>query len=454
LGIHVPRDEEHDEHDRRNRTDRHDRHDRTDEVPDPRRRGRGMRVLLSTYGTRGDVEPLVALAVRLRALGAQVRMCTPPDEEFTRRLKELGIEQVAVGPPVRALMHDSSVPTAEELSRARDQLVDEQFAALPAAAEGCDVLVAAGLGQIAARSVAEAAGIRYVHVTYAAVNLPSPHHAPPPRPGWPEPPAAGNEALWERDARLVTGQFGEALDRHRAALGLPPVDNVRDHVLTDRPWLAADSALGPWPTAPGGLQVTQTGPWMLPDDRPLPPDLVSFLRAGAPPVYVGFGSLRPAEGIGGKVIEAVRARGHRVLVSRGWADLEPLDDGADCFALGEVSHQSLFPEVAAVVHHGGAGTTQTAARAGVPQLVVPLPLSDNRYWAGRVADLGLGATLDGPTATADSLYAAFGTVLDPATRARAKSLADVMRTDGADTAARLLLAGPAPAPATAPPAGC
>ncbi|GHE37910.1 MULTISPECIES: glycosyltransferase [Streptomyces] len=400
-----------------------------------------MRVLLSTYGTRGDVEPLVALAVRLRALGAEVRMCTPPDEEFARRLKELGIEQVAVGPPVRTLMRDSSVPTAEELSQARDRLVDEQFAVLPAAAEGCGILVAAGLGQVAARSVAEAAGIRYVHVTYAAVNLPSPHHAPPPRPGWPEPAAVDNRTLWERDARLVTAQFGEALNRHRAALGLGPVDNVRDHVLTARPWLAADPALGPWPAAPG-LEVTQTGPWMLPDDRPLPPDLVSFLRAGAPPVYVGFGSLRPAEGIGGKVIEAVRARGHRVLVSRGWADLEPIDDGEDCFALGEVSHQSLFPELAAVVHHGGAGTTQTAARAGVPQLVVPLHLSDNLYWAGRVADLGLGTTLDGPSASAsaDSLYAAFGTVLDPATRARARSLAERMRTDGAETAARLLLA--------------
>ena len=141
-----------------------------------------MRVLLSTYGTRGDVEPLVALAVRLRALGVEVRMCVPPDDEFAERLAGLGVEHVPVGPPVRALMRGTSLPSAEELSRYRTEMVGTQFDLFPAAADGCDAMVAAGLAQIAARSVAEAAGIPYVYASYAAVQLPSPHHAPPPRP--------------------------------------------------------------------------------------------------------------------------------------------------------------------------------------------------------------------------------------------------------------------------------
>ncbi|MDQ7808689.1 glycosyltransferase [Amycolatopsis sp. A133] len=392
-----------------------------------------MRVLLATYGTRGDVEPLVALAVRLRDLGVQVRMCAPPDEEFARRLGDLGVEPVPVGPPVRALMSATAPPSAADLTRYRDELVEAQFDVLPAAARGCGALVVAGLAQVAARSVAEAAGIPYVYVTYSAVNLPSPHHAPPPRPGWPEPADEDNRARWDRDARMVNGQFGASLDRHRAALGLPPVENVRDHVYSGRPWLAADPVLGPWKEIPG-LDVVQTGAWILPDERPLPSDLQAFLDAGAPPVYVGFGSIQPSPDIARRAVEVARARGYRVLVSRGWAELDLLD----CFAIGEVNHQRLFGEVAAVVHHGGAGTTHTAAGAGTPQVVTPIRLADNPYWGSRVAELGIGAVLDGPAATTESLTAAFETALAPGTRARAEALAPRIRTDGAAVAASRL----------------
>jgi vancomycin aglycone glucosyltransferase len=397
-----------------------------------------MRVLLSTYGTRGDVEPLVAFAVRLQALGVEVRMCAPPDEEFSERLAGLGIQLVPVGPPVRELMRATTPLSAADLSRYRTELVGTQFAVLPKALEGCDALVVAGLAQVGARSVAEAAGIHYVYTSYSAVNLPSPHHAPPPRPGWPEPAVNDNRTLWELDARNVNTQFRETLNGHRATIGLPPVDDVRAHIYSDRPWLAADPVLGPWRETPG-LDVTQTGAWTLPDERPLPADLVTFLDAGAPPVYVGFGSVRPSPDIASQAVEAIRAQGHRVLVSRGWADLDLVDDRGDGFAIGEVNHQRLFGEVAAVIHHGGAGTTLTAARAGVPQVVVPLQLADNPYWAGRVADLGIGATLDGPAATVESLGAAFKTALAPETRARAKALGAEVRTDGAAVAANLLL---------------
>ncbi|MEV4051991.1 glycosyltransferase [Amycolatopsis sp. NPDC049688] len=392
-----------------------------------------MRVLLSTYGTRGDVEPLGALAVQLQALGAEVRMGIPPDEEFTHRLAGLGIDAVPVGPPIRALMRGT--PSAAELARYRSELLDAQFAVLPPAAEGCDALVVAGLAQVAARSVAEAAGIPYVYVTYAAVNLPSPHHAPPPRPGWPAPAEAGNAARWEHDARLVDAQFRDPLNGHRAALGLPPVDGVRDHVYSDRPWLAADPALGPWPETPG-LDVVQTGAWIQPDERPLPAGLAAFLAAGPPPVYVGFGSIGPAPRVARWAVEISRAHGHRVIVSRGWAGLDLLDGEEDCFAVGEVNHQRLFPELAAVIHHGGAGTTQVAARSGVPQVVVPLPVADNPYWAGRVAANAIGAALDGPAATRESLTAAFELAL--ASEPRAKALSTGIRTDGAAVAAHLL----------------
>jgi len=184
--------------------------------------------------------------------------------------------------------------------------------------------------------------------------------------------------------------------------------------------------------------VVQTGAWMLPDERPLPAGLEAFLGAGPPPVYVGFGSMRAPQDIARVAIEAIRAQGRRVLLARGWADLALIDDQDDCFAVGEVNQQALFGRVAAVVHHGGAGTTTTATRAGAPQVVVP-QWADQPYWASRVAGLGIGVAHDVQAPTTESLSAALRTVLTPQTRARARAVAGTIRTDGATVAAKLLL---------------
>lgn len=397
-----------------------------------------MRVLLSTYGGRGDVEPLVGLAVRLRALSAEVRVCAPPD--WAERLAQVGVPLVPIGPPVRPLVHGAAPPSVADVPRRAAELIAEQFDKLPAAAEGCDALVATGLFPVAAsvQSVAEKLGIRYVFAAYCPIFLPSPHRRPQPLPGRPLPlDVTDNRVLNDLDIQNYNALFGDALNTHRASFGLPPVDNVRDQVITDRPWLAADPVLGPWQD-PADLGVVQTGAWILPDERPLPAGLEAFLDAGTPPVYVGFGSMRAPKDIARVAIGAIRAQGRRALVSRGWADLAPMDDRDDCFVVGEVNQQVLFGRVAAVVHHGGAGTTTTAARAGAPQVVVP-QMADQPYWAGRVAELGIGAAHDGPTPTTESLSAALSTALAPETRARAIAVAGNIRTDGATVAAKLLL---------------
>lgn len=397
-----------------------------------------MRVLLSTYGGRGDVEPLVALAVRLRELGAEVRVCAPPD--WAERLTQFDVPLVPLGPPVRQLLHGTTRPSVADVPRRAAELIAEQFDKLPAAAEGCDALVATGLFPVAAsaQSVAEKLGIRYVLAAYCPIFLPSPHHPPHPLPGRPLPPeVTDRRVLNDLDVQSYNALFGEALNTHRASVGLPPVDNVRDHILTDQPWLAADPTLAPW-QEPADLDVVQTGAWILPDERPLPAGLEAFLDAGTPPVYVGFGSMRAPKDIARVAIEAIRAQGRRALVSHGWAELALIDDRDDCLAVGEVNQQALFGRVAAVVHHGGAGTTTTAARAGAPQVVVP-QMADQPYWSGRVADLGIGTAHDGPTPTTESLSTALRTTLTPEIRARASAVAGTIRTDGATVAATLLL---------------
>jgi len=399
-----------------------------------------MRVLLSTYGGRGDVEPLVALALRLRELGAEVRVCAPPD--CAERLAGAGVPLVPAGAPVRPLLHGARPAAAADVPRLAGDLIAAFLDKVAEAAEGCDALVATGLLSAAAgaRSAAEKLGIRYVYAAYCPIFLPSPHHPPVPFPGRPFPPGVtDNRVLWDLNDQSYHALFGDALNTHRAAAGLPPVDNVYDYAFTGHPWLAADPALGPW-QEPADLDVVQTGAWILPDERPLPAELVAFLDAGTPPVYVGFGSMPvlASTDVARVAIEAVRAQGRRALVSRGWAGLALIDDRDDCLAVGEVNQQALFGQVAAVVHHGGAGTTTTAARAGAPQVVIP-QMADQPYWAGRVAGLGIGTAHDDPAPTTESLSAALSTALTPRTRARAAAMAGTIRIDGATVAATLLL---------------
>jgi len=393
---------------------------------------------LSTYDSRGGVEPLVALAVRLQALGAEVLVVGPPD--CAGRLADAGVPLVPAGEPVRPFVHRSKPPAPEDVPRLTAELIATWFDKVAAAAEGCDALVASGVipAAVGARSVAEKLGIHSVHVSYCPIFLPSPHHPPLPLPGQRLPPdVTDHRALWELNAQGYNAVFGPALNAHRVANGLPRVDSVRDYLLGDHPWLAADPVLAPWPE-PADLDVVQTGAWFVPDERPLPAGLTAFLDAGPPPVFVGFGSMRAPEDIARVAIEAIRAQGRRVLLGRGWADLALIDDRDDCFGVSEVNQQALFRRVAAVVHHGGAGTTTTAAQAGAPQVVVP-QWADQPYFAGRVAKLGIGAAHDVSAPTPESLSAALSTALAPETRARATAVAGRIRTDGATVAATLLL---------------
>jgi len=397
-----------------------------------------MRVLLTTYGGRGDLEPLVGLSVRLRAFGAEVQVCAPPDR--AERLTDVGVPVLPAGPPVRPLVHEATRPSPADVPRIAAEVIAAQFDTVAAAASGCDVLLATGLLPAAAgaRSVTEKLGVHYVYAAYCPIFLPSPHHPPTPFPGRPFPPdMTDNRALWDLTAQSANELFGAALNARRASIGLPPVDDVYNYGFTDHPWLAADPTLGPW-QEPADLDVVQTGAWILPDERLLPAELVAFLDAGTPPVYVGFGSMPAPKDIARVAIETVREQGRRALVARGWADLALIDDRDGCFVVGEVNQQSLFGRVAAVVHHGGAGTTTTAARAGAPQVVVP-QMADQPYWARRVAALGIGVAHDGPTPTTASLSGALRTALSPETRARASAVAGTIRTDGAAVAAKLLL---------------
>ncbi len=406
-----------------------------------------MRALIATYGSRGDVQPMVALGVALRALNVDVQMCAPPDREFVELLAR---NQIPLVPALASVQQwaDDARKTGMKLPELAHIMIAGQFNILDAAAEGCEAIIATGLfpSRAAAQLVAESRGLYFASVHFCPQYLPSPDIPPVVFPGWPHPEGViENESRWAFNVQVMNALFGDAVNTHRVKIDLKPVENVRDHAFTRRPWLASDPVLGPW-RASSLCAGVQTGAWTLSDSRPLPADLMMFLNDGAPPVYCGFGSMgmQASPGAARAAIEAIRAHGRRTLLARGLAGLDAIDDRDDrddCFVIGEVNQQALFPKVAAVIHHGGAGTTVAAAQAGTPQLIVP-QVADQPYWASQVARLGIGAAHAGPVPSFASLAAGLDTALAPVTAERAKTIASKIRTDGAMTAARMLVCRP------------
>lgn len=400
-----------------------------------------MRILLSTIGSRGDVQPLVALGQQLKEFGQEVHLCVPPD--FRDWIEGLGMTVTSIGPELRSTGKArpmTAPPTPEQIRQAMEGTVATQFETIAMAAEGCDMILGATALQIAAPSIAEKMGIPYFFAAYCAAVLPSPYHAPPVLVQLGDRPAEAQtdfSELWAKDAQRWNDHWGSILNAYREKLGLDPVSEVHRHILTDQPWLASDPALGPWPD-PADEAVFQTGAWFLKDDRPLAPELEAFLDAGDPPIYFGFGSIRAPENLSQVMIQSARALGYRAILLRGWADLSLADDASDCIAIGEVNHQTLFKRVAAIVHHGGAGTTHAAARAGVPQVLIPQHY-DQFYWAGRVRDLGIGVSYPTVAPAVELLTSALQQALQPAIAARAQTTSAAVRADGTRIAARRLI---------------
>jgi vancomycin aglycone glucosyltransferase len=370
-----------------------------------------MRALISSVGTRGDVQPAMALALALRGEGCDVRLCVSPN--FVAWAEQLGFEARPMGVEMRAPRPGETPAPAP---RAGD-LIADQFETVAAAAEGCGQLVGAGVHQYALRSVAEARRLPAVVAAYAPMSLPDPARAD----AWREEQGRWNDRALER------------VNAGRAALGLGAIGDVADHILGAQPWLACDPTLGP----ARGEGVVQTGAWLLPDDSPLPEPVEAFLAAGEAPVYLGLGSMPARPGTAQILIAAARALGRRAVLAEGWAGLAPDDPSTDVLSVGDLNHAALFPRVTAVVHHGGAGTTLAAARAGTPQVIAPM-FGDQPYWAARVCALGIGTSPPAgleAAALAEALHAALG----PGVADRARALAPTLVADGAQRAAGRLV---------------
>lgn len=387
-----------------------------------------MTILMTTVGTRGDVQPILTLAMAVRDLGHDVRLCVPPN--FVEQAQTLGFEARPLGIEMRAPRRGETSPTSIP------DLISDQFDVVVAAAEGCDLILGGGAHQYAARSASEIHDIPCLIAVYSPTSIPS-RDVPPGGHSSFSGGAGESCRLWDQERSAWNTRALEKVNTNRHRWNLHPIDDVLSHILGSEVWLAADNALAPAPSLPEP-KVLQTGAWIMEDDRPLPPELSAFLAAGDPPIYFGFGSMPAPQSAVATLLGAAEALGRRAVLSRGWAELASNDLGSRCIVIDEVNQQALFPKVCVVVHHGGAGTTTVAAKAGVPQVVTPM-FSDQFYWGSRIDQLKVGIVAPMASISVKLLADSLRQALEPETVSRATKLAPRVASNGAVASARSLL---------------
>lgn len=346
-----------------------------------------MRILIAPHGTRGDVQPMIALAIGLRARGHEVRFLVP--ENFVSWIRSFGFPCESDGVDVEAVFHRPDVDAQSFRSQIRylRELVPKLFQVTADASAGAEMIIGAGV-QPAGMSIADLRGVPYVNALFCPCAVPS-ATAPPIR--WQGLPRWANRLVWRCIGVGADVLLRGPINASRRKLGMP---SIRRPVmmLAARPTLvASDPELAPLGSGAPATAI-QTDAWILDEPTPLDPRVAAFLDAGPPPVYIGFGSMvasrldRVVQSIGALAREGTC----RLIVAGGWAALDAKLPSSDkVLTIDHAPHRLLFPRAAAVVHHGGAGTTTAGARAGVPQIVLP-HLLDQYYWAHRVKELGLG----------------------------------------------------------------
>ena len=412
-----------------------------------------MRVVIFTIGTRGDVQPYVALGRGLQRAGHDVVLAT--DEPFRSFVTEHGLGFRPVTGNIQEVFQREEVRRTLRITNPVTFLRDlRRFGFAPFveqwqrdALESCrdaEAIVFSPIG-VFAYHVAEHLGVPACMASLQPQGPTREHPSPLlPPPPWPLPGWANRLSHVGFDWGLFFILRGWINEWRASTLGLPPFSSTAPYkTLLQRrvPMLYGHSpTVVPRPKDWPALWHV-TGYWFLdppPDWRPSD-DLIRFLDAGAPPVYIGFGSMpaRDPRELTRIAAEALRAAGQRGILLAGWAGLGTHAELPEhVHVVSDVPHVWLFPRMAAVVHHGGAGTTAAGLRAGVPTVVTPVG-ADQPFWGARVAQLGAGPPpIPQRDLTVARLAAAIRTAAsDAGMRRRAAALGERIRAEDGVVAA-------------------
>jgi sterol 3beta-glucosyltransferase len=392
-----------------------------------------MRLLILTYGTEGDTRPLAALGHALRDAGHDVHLLG--DARTLGSAHELAVPASALSGDIRQLFAEAGAEgpagTAKALVRLTNRNTQSWTAQALTAARGCDAILTSGLAGFVGLSVAERLGIPAIGTGMIPLT-PSREFASPFLPVG-RVPSWLNRASMGLTNRLFWLAFRKTLNEARhTLLGLPPQRKLP----SDHPMLYGISPTILPPPADWPTHARLCGQWVTPGGDFSPsPELVAFLQAGPAPIYIGFGSMAGIDGprMVGALVSALDGR--RALFYPGWSGMQDIALPDNMLRIGMTPHDWLFPRTAAVIHHGGSGTTHSATRAGKPSVVVPFA-GDQPFWAERLGRLGIAPpALDGMRVSASSLREAIAFVEQPRVHERAAQLGEQMaREDGLATA--------------------
>lgn len=357
-----------------------------------------MKALILTFGTKGDVEPYIALGKALKSAGHEVTVGTASG--FEDDVRALGVDFVPSNSLMLDVMQDA-LPTmagAADLQRAAKAMAasirvsfDDQLRAVRSTNPDIIVYHPKCLG---APHLAEYLGIP------AVLSLPLPYYTPTssyPIPFIPQDLGPRLNRWSYALNRAESLMYGGMINGFRHKLGLRALSRWADPLV--KPDGGAVDVLYPYsrhvvpipPDYPSTAHVT--GYWFTGRRTTWEPpqELSDFLAAGEPPIYIGFGSMgfgKGAEHRGAAITSALKSTGSRAIIATGWGSVATASTD-DVLVIDGAPHDWLFPHVTAVIHHGGAGTTGIGLASGRPSLICPF-LGDQSFWAKRVHELGAG----------------------------------------------------------------
>ncbi|MCX6018721.1 MAG: glycosyltransferase [Chloroflexi bacterium] len=410
-----------------------------------------MNFSLIAFGTRGDVQPYVALAHGLCVAGHSVRICA--GRNFGAWIEREGLEFAPIAVDIQEMMRSpggvswvegSRLFTMQHMRRLFRPVAGVVAEGALAACEGADVIVSSFTGDWVGSTIAEKIGARYVSALLQPMR-PSRSGLATLIPALPHRMSVLNLLMGRVAMTMLFNVFAEEVRGLRSRLGLPTIDAA-----SFLRWMQETTTLFAFSEHVMPRPADYPEPWHLTGywfhDEPdwMPDDaLMEFLARGSAPVYVGFGSMTDSDArvTTATILRAQQAAGVRVVLYGGWAGIRPQDASADVHVLQRSApHAWLFPRMAGVVHHGGAGTTGAAARAGVPQLVVP-HFADQPYWGRRMYELGVGLRpVDKMRLNENMLATALRALVDDAVlRSNAQALGERVRMeDGVGRAVKIL----------------
>ena len=390
-----------------------------------------MKIVLSSRGSRGDIYPVIEIATALKDKGHSVAIGIP--ETFGEYAKEKGLDPHLYREDSDKVMKDfgHGMNSSKRGFNFIASSVHQQYDFMMKETEDADVILAS-VSEIAAPTVAEYRKIPLYRIAYAPVL---PGTQPPPLIPFQNMPEKLNVVTWGAFQFLSLLVIKKLLDGKRKKLGLKAVRDSNRYFTDDsHTLLAINRELAPpCPTWEKRYDFSYTGYCFGKPGEKLSNDLIEFIGQGEPPVYIGFGSvhIKNPEKFTDIVIKASEKTGKRIVLSRGWTGLGNKHYPDNIFVTDDTDHESLFPMMAGIIHHGGSGTTHMAAKAGKPQFVMP-EMIDQFYWGNRVFKMGLGPRpVSSKKITVDDLSRVLDEITNGKYRTKTEKISEeIKREDG------------------------